>query len=240
MAQAERNATATAVAAATSTVQNAAIATANAATTATAVTRLTAIARNEDLLRDDFSSNRNNWTEAEFSDEYSDGARQIVGGKYRWWVRSKGDTNHWESVPGFFEKDLFVSIKTKIVDLSASSGTAGVDLYLRVNEESSRYSISFFNDGTCQLWVFRNNKWTRLFTFPVTNAFQLALGVENVFAVYMQGSSFTVYANGQNLGTADDVTLDQAGQVGLGLFLQKANESITVEFDDLVIKRVGP
>jgi predicted Ser/Thr protein kinase len=106
IALAERNTTATAIAAATSTAQTAPTATANAASTATAITQLTAIARNDDLLRDDFNSNRNNWTEAEFSDEYSDGARQIVGGKYRWWVRSKGDTNHWESVPGFFEKDL--------------------------------------------------------------------------------------------------------------------------------------
>ncbi len=126
-----------------------------------------------------------------------------------------------------------------MIDLTGPSGNAGVEFVLRWNKESDDYyTLTFWNDGNCTFNVFHNNDWKSLATFNDTHTFEVAPGIKNVFAVYMQGSSFTVYANGQNLGTINDATLDQAGLVGLG-FGTDANKSITVEFDDLVVKKVG-
>ena len=58
----------------------------------------------------------------------------------------------------------------------------------------------------------------------------------NSFDLLVEGSQFTLYANDRELATVEDSTLSEAGKVGFAVGLDEAGQTVTVDFDDLVIK----
>lgn len=210
-------------------------------TAPTATSQVTSIAEGENLVEDDFSSNRNNWWEGQvLYEEIGEITGQLVEGKYHLSLKAKGAYFDRLILPDFSEKDFYISIKAKVVELTGPSGYASVGLILRHNEaKDEHYVVEFWNNGDCTLQVLHNGEWVHLALFTDANTFELVPGVENTFAVSVKDSSFTIYANGQYLGTANDVTLDQGGEVGLSLNLQEANQLIRIELDDLIIKKLN-
>jgi hypothetical protein len=53
-----------------------------------------------------------------------------------------------------------------------------------------------------------------------------------------KGSELTIYADGRLLTTLIDTSLPGPGKFSLGLNLYQADETLTVDFDNLVVKEL--
>lgn len=224
---------------ATATARHEAIAATRVAPTATAAARLAFIDSAPILFQDDFDANASKWPEGQFSDDGSEINRQITDGKYRMSLKTPGDYFIQEYLPDFSTKDFYAETTVAVVEDTASPGEIAVGFVFRRNESKDRYAVLFFSDNTSGFYVNQKGEWTTLQKFPTNAAFRLKPGSTNTFGVYAAGSSFTFYANGQELATVKDITLSEAGSVGIGIELDEANQSLTVDFDKFVIKDIS-
>jgi hypothetical protein len=219
-----------------------ATATARAASTATEVAHATAeanaIAEAVILFQDDFSTNSQGWWTGKYEDTPGLSEFEIVGGKYRQILKSKDDYSFVTiRVPGFSSKDFWLQVEATLVETSAQAGNAGVIIRFRRNQiQTQYYQVTFTNYGTFQVGLWQNEKWTTLQDWIPSQMINLEPGVPNTFAILIKGSIFTFYANGQKLTTVTDIALGEAGEIDLGIDLNEADQTLTVDFDNLVIK----
>jgi hypothetical protein len=200
------------------------------------VSRATALASAVVVFEDDFSSSANGWWQGESSDEYGDYIDRIINDKFRKSVVSKQPAWNWSWVPNFSARDFWLSIEVTIIEVSAQPGDAQVAITFRENEDDEYYDVEFANDGTYSVWLDKDGEWSRLQKWMPSDVVRLEPGVTNTFDLVVVGSSFTLYANGQELNTVIDSALGEAGQISLAIGLEKAGQTLTVEFDNLVIK----
>lgn len=229
--------TATAVVMATATAQ--AKPTATAAAKATAIAQSVANARI--LFQDDFSSNTNNWQVGNFSDDFTDEEIQIIEGKYRRSILSKESVINRRPVPNFSIKDFWLSVEATILETSAPVGEAQVSLVFRDNAKGDYYVVGFRNNGTYRVSRRQSSgdPWESIFPdqgFAKSEAINLEVGTPNIFALLVKNSSFTIFANGQMLTKVSDPQLWEAGRIALATGLDKAGQTLTVDFDNLMIK----
>jgi hypothetical protein len=223
---------------ATATAHVEAIATAQMAATATAVARATTVAGAPVVFEDSFDSNANGWEVGEDVDEYADEFTQIVDGKYVRSLTSKRGVIWWEHVPYSPMQNFYLSVEATLVETSAEEGEANVSLTFRENDEDDHYRVRFGNDGYSKVYLRQDGEWQTIRDWRFSNAIQLEPGVTNTFALLVQGAEFTFYANGVELGSVSDTTLGEAGDIGLAIGVHKAEQTLTVEFDNLVIKEI--
>jgi len=191
----------------------------------------------EILFQDTFSSNTHHWKEGESSDKWGDYVKQVTNGKYRISVRSKQDVLGKWSVPEFFVQDFLFSVEATIIETSANTGDAKIGiLFRRRNTGKTYYEVRFYNDNSYQIRLRQDGEKTTLHNRAYSDAINLATGVTNSFGVLVKGANFTVYANGQELATVSDTTLGEPGRINLGVGLIEADQTVMVEFDNLVIK----
>ncbi|MCQ3974077.1 MAG: hypothetical protein DPW09_11575 [Anaerolineae bacterium] len=224
---------------ATATARAEAIAAGQAAPTATAAARLAVIEAAPIVFQDDFASNANNWPEGPLTDDGSEITRQITNGAYRISIKTPDDYFNEEFLPGFSAKDFYLETTATVVEDPSTPGKAEVDLILRRAGNGNRYAVSFYSNSTYGFYVNQNGEWKTLQKFPASNAFRLKPGSTNTFGVYASGSSFILYANGQELATVKDIALSEVGEVGLAIGQSEANQSITVDFDNFIIKNIS-
>lgn len=212
------------------------------APTITAVARATALAdavANTDLLfQDNFSSNTNNWFVGKNDDIYAITETQFVKDSYRRIMTSKRDVISSKWVPNFSTKNFWLQIKTTLVETSGQSGDANISIIFRKNAEGDYYRVAFANNATYKISRRdgAKNDWKIIQDSTYDEAINLAPGFTNTFVILAKDSSFTVYANGHELTSVKDITLSETGEVGLGIGLAKANQTLTVDFDNLIIK----
>jgi hypothetical protein len=215
------------------------------AVTAEAMPTTTPIARatpmvSDVLLYDDFGSNANGWWVGESSKENSDKTAEIADGKYRYSVTSKKGTFRWNSLPNFTVKDFLLSVDVTLLEASGGQpgGTAG-GFNFRVNENEDYYRLAIYDDNHFKVSLNQGGEWqTPLYPKTANSAINLSPGVVNNIVILAKGSTFTFYANGQELVTVTDTTLSEPGKIGLGVELDEGGQTATVEFDNLVIKAV--
>jgi hypothetical protein len=210
---------------------------AEAGATATAEARVTATAKagaEGILFQDDFSSNANDWWVGEYSDEFGDQTTQVIDGKYRRLFISKRGALDRNNIPGFFAKDFLLSVDATIVE---ASGRSKVGITFRENDKGDYYVAEFDTDGGYKVSLSHNDEWKTIRDWESSDAISLEQGITNSFAVLVKGSTFTLYANGQELVTVNDTTLSEKGEVGLAISLS-ADQTLTVDFDNLVIREV--
>lgn len=232
---------------ATATAGAIAAATARVAPTATEIARATAeadgIAKADILFQDDFSTNSHGWWTKEFEDEFGFSEVQIGDGKYRQILKSKKGTFFAYAVPDFLSENFWLQVEVKLIETSTTAGNAEVTIIFRKNQKENYvngdfYGVSFHNNGTYQVTLRQNGEWQAplIQDDTVSTTINLQPGVTNTFAILVKGSIFTIYANGQKLTTVTDITLKEAGEVSLGIGLNEADQTLTVDFDNLIIK----
>ncbi|MCK6628882.1 MAG: hypothetical protein L6R45_27345 [Anaerolineae bacterium] len=227
-----------------SEIETAVTATANAMTlarlapTATAIAQATAIANATILFEEDFSSNVQGW-DAEFhDDEYSISEAQIDGGKLRWRVESKQAVTKHVTVPTKPAKDFYLQFEATIVEIASQGDDIGIGLQFRRND-GNYYHLLFKEEGMYRLDARKDGQWIK--PRPQADTFSkfinLKPGETNTFALLAKDSKFTIYANGQELiTTKPDITLTETGEIALAVSLFEADQTLIVEFDNLVIK----
>jgi serine/threonine-protein kinase len=206
--------------------------------TSMAVARATAFASAVVVFEDDFSSSANGWWQGESSDEYGDYIDRIIDDRFRKSVVSKQPAWNWSWIPNFSAGDFWLSVEVTIIEVSGKPGDAQIAITFRENENDEYYDVEFANDGTYSVWLDKDGEWSRLQEWMPSDAVKLEPGVTNTFDLLVMGSSFTLYANGQELNTVNDIALGDAGQISLAIGLEKAGQTLTVEFDNLVIKEL--
>ncbi len=188
------------------------------------------------LFQDDFGSNANAWPVGEKSDDYSSDVAQIADGKYRRSTTSKRDVLWQEAVPGVSPQDFWLGVEATLVETSAGGGDANVSLVFRKDQEGNYYRVRFDNNGRYIFTLHYKGEWLVLQDWKPSPDIRLEPGVVNTLAVQAKGSQLSAYANGRELTTLTDTTLSGPGKVGLGIGLDQAGQTLTVDFDNLIIK----
>lgn len=224
---------------ATTTAAAIAAATARSAPAATEVARATAIAQAAVLFQDDFSTNINGWWTGEDNDHYGLHEAQLINGKYRRLFEPQGTPSFsMFEVPGFHSTDFWLQVEVTLVETSAPAGQARVGITFRQSQNRMySYQVTFSNNQTYQVDLWQNGQWKSPSIQAATSspAINLNPGVTNTLAVLVKGSIFAIYANGQKLSEETDITLQESGQIKLGIAVP-VNQTLTVDFDNLVIK----
>lgn len=208
------------------------------AVTATAAAQATAVAEAVVSYEDDFSSNLNGWEVGKTTDEYAEQVDQVVDGVYRRSITSLQDVVSYRDVPRYTAQDFVLSIDAALVETSAQPGDASVEITFREDRSGNYYSLEFANDSTYRLAKYQNDEWQSLYNWTPSPTTLLAPGVANTFTLVVKGSEMTVYADDRLLTTLTDTSLPGPGKFRLGLNLYEADETLTVDFDNLVIKEI--
>lgn len=238
-------ATATAKAGATAAAETVVVATATAKVEATATaTTYTPSATAVDtataqgiVFQDDFSSNTKGWPVGEYSDDYNKGIVQIINGKYQRSLTSKQPSLGRTWIPYFSAKNFLLKVEATIVETSYA-GDYRVAVTFRENNNNDFYAVLFASSKSYTVYLWQDNKLTTLKDWTFSPAVKVGPGVPNIFEILVEDSSFTLYANDQKLTTVTDSTLSAAGKIGLGLDLPEAEQTVTIDFDNLIIRKV--
>jgi hypothetical protein len=209
------------------------------APTATAIAQTTAIAAAPIIFEEDFSSNVQGWDVEFQDDEYSISEAQIDGGKFRWRVESKQPVTKHVTIPTKPAKDFYLQFEATIVEIANQGGAVGVGLQFR-RDGGNYYHLLFKEEGMYRLDARKDGQWIKPRPQADTSSefINLKPGETNTFALLARDSKFTIYANGQELiTTKPDIALTEAGEIALAVSLFEADQTIIVEFDNLVIKQ---
>ncbi len=195
------------------------------------------------LFEDTFDSNANDWDTGTFSDPSGEVSLQIIDGKYRQTLTSKQEYFFAiSSVPNFSGKDFLFSNEVTILDTTATVGDLVLEFTLReVNGvNGKRVAFLFYNDGTydVEVWPSADYKSLKHVLSGDMGTAKLEKGIANTFAIQAKDSAFTMYINADEIGSFTDTTINEAGSMSLWLGLYKQDQSVTVEFDNLLIKNI--
>jgi len=146
------------------------------------------------------------------------------------------------SIPNFSAKDFLFSVDATLLDTSATSGDLELGFTLREANgvDGKRYEFLFYNDNTfaINLWPSADPLSIKSLLTGNLGTARLEKGATNTFAIQAKGSTFTFYINGNKIDSFTDTTITEAGSISLWLGLLKADQSVTMEFDNLTIQAV--
>ena len=196
------------------------------------------------LYQDDFSSNRNGWTTGKQSSDYGETNRDVVDGQYILTMMGKQDYHFAiNSIPNFSGKDFIISMDVTILETAVTPGDLSFEISLReVNGVNGKhYSFSLFNDGSSSGEVWPTKEYTSIIEFwhrEPNNAINFDQGKTNTISIEANGTTLSLYVNGQMINTVTDTTINDAGEISFNIGLNKPNQSLTIAFDNLIIKSI--
>lgn len=219
-------------------------ATAQARVTAAAIRRATAQAQATattqailsatTILTEDFTTNDRGWWTGQESSDFSDREAQIVDGKYRISMTSKRDVFWPVRIPQVTAANFWLGLEATIMDNPPDN--AGFSIVFRANQNGDFYRVRFDNNNQYLVQLRVNEEWQTISGSLSEGNIQLAEGIANTFGLLVQGTELSLYANGQQLTTLTDSTLSGSSGISLGLNLSEADQTLTVDFDNIVIK----
>jgi serine/threonine protein kinase len=188
----------------------------------------------EELFRDNFESNQNNWTIGEENDEYGQYTADIVDGRYRMSQKADKGVFVWERLPdGNFDDFVLV---VDAIPVEANTDSFGYGLTFRNNSDlGSLYTFEIDNDGY-SVSVLSAGEWKTLVDFTETSA--INVGGPNQLMVKAVGPSLAFFINGEEATSIEDDAL-QAGSIGMAIELYEAGDSVTVDFDNLIVYAIS-
>lgn len=187
------------------------------------------------LFEDDFRSVKRTWRLGDFSNESVESSFQIVDDAYRMKATYKtGQLTEWTRIPDFSAKDFGLGLNAKI--LSASSNDAfSIAVAFRWKDGDNFYLVRFAQDGSFNIMVRKKGNWSAVAGRTPNTKINLQKGVENRFDIFVQGTRITLFVGGQSIFAVEDTALTEAGSILIGVDSSQPNQTIEVEFDDIVI-----
>ena len=194
----------------------------------------------ETLIQESFDSNINDWSVGISDDpEYGFSRREIINGVYRFEVTSKkGDVTLHSIVPRSMNRDFILAFAANVKEIKSYSGYGydeipAIQVVFRMKDESQceiylsvhRYRIDLKENGISKIII----DWTE------SQAINLNKDIPNTFTISTKGSNTTLSANGQNIITFNNESPDNISPIKIGVTFPGADQSITVEFDNVVV-----
>jgi hypothetical protein len=196
------------------------------------------------LYQDDFSSNGNDWAIGKLSSEYGEIDREIVDGQYVLTMMGKQEYYFSiNSIPNFSGKDFVITMDVTVLESAVRPGDMSFELSLREVDgvNGKHYSFSLFNDGSSSGAVWPSGDYTKVVDFwnrEPNEVIQFDKGKTNTISIEANGTTFTLYVNGQMIKTVTDKTIEEAGDISIDLGLDKPNQSLTIALDNLTITSI--
>jgi hypothetical protein len=196
------------------------------------------------LFQDDFSSNDTGWDVGVESDEYGELNSAITDGQYV--MTLNGKQNYFfviTSIPDFSAKDFVMSMDVTVLESAVASGNMSLEFSVREADgvNGKHYSFRLFNDGTSSGEVWPTDKYQDIVEFwsrEANSAITFNKGVTNTISFEANGTTFTLYVNGQKINEVTDPTINEAGDISFNLSLDRSNEAMTIAFDNLIITTI--
>ncbi|MEM7345309.1 MAG: protein kinase [Chloroflexota bacterium] len=190
------------------------------------------------LFEDDFSSNAKEWGVGELSNDKLDRVWDVSNGQLKLSMASNSDTWSALRIPNFSAKDFLLNFDAEILEQSGefSSGDPAVRITFRSTDDSF-YRV-FFDNNAYRVDVVNGDDERRLVDWTRDSAIRLEEGVVNTFAILVKDSKISLFANGQEIVSFNDETVDGSGIIALGATLFEAGQSATIIFDNLVVTEV--
>ncbi len=206
--------------------------------TATATMQAVATAQANIILTDPLNQNAHNWPIATSGPQtfaFKDGAYHIRNNDTHAAIALLPD----EILNGGFVYTLDVD------EISGNDGSIdnqfGMVLRYTTHQRNGRTAATFYcfdvasmAGGQYQFWKYDDsygpsvNPWTSLWSHPFGHEYHFGHGVnnKNTFKVVVQGSKFTFFVNGKQVGSATDSTLT-SGQIGMLVNLKGTEVAFT-------------
>ena len=188
----------------------------------------------EELFRDNFDSNQNNWTVGEENDEYGQYSAGIVDGRYRISQAADKDVFAWEYLPDGNFDDFVLVVDASPVE--ANTDSFGYGLTFRNSPDNDNLYTFEIDDDGYSVSMLSAGEWTTLVDFTEMSA--INVGGANQLMVKAVGPSLTFFINGEKAASIEDDTL-QAGSIGMAIELYEAGDNATVDFDNLTVYAVS-
>jgi len=189
------------------------------------------------VFQDDFTTNANQWWTGESSASLADWTFNLADGRYRMQVEAKDNVllRTLSPLPANL-RDFWLSADVTLVETSGV-GPGDISACFSFREtDGDYYRVAFNNENQYWIDMWQGGDWTTIKPRTDNLAVNLDPGASNNFAMLVQGSEITLYANGQTLGTATDTTLSGLGKIELGVGFDEAGQTATVDFDNLIIR----
>ena len=194
----------------------------------------------EILIQESFDSNINDWPVGPIDDPaYGFGFREITNGIYRFEATSsKGDVVLHSIVPNSLNRDFILTFDTNVKELKSDSGYGydeipAIQVVFRMKDESQceiylsvhRYRVDLKQNGKSKTII----DWTE------SQFINLNKDIPNTFTISTKGSDTTLSAKGQNIITFNNESPGNVSPIKIGITFPAAGQSITVEFDNIVL-----
>ena len=179
---------------------------------------------------DSFNSNRNDWTEGFFEDEYGT-IDYKIDGVYTWDVVAKQGVNQksWASSAPLVD-DFLAS-----ADMLHISGAenASYGLLFRVVDTDNLYYFSISDVGYYYVGLLESGVWTTLIDWTETTFINVKSS--NTLKVTATGDEFVFFINSAEVERLQDST-HPSGTAGLAIELYDSGDVSTFEFDNFIIE----
>lgn len=148
-------------------------------------------------INDEFKENKNKWDIGPFLSDYVTLDRSIEGGKYVLDFQSEVEWVYWSFPFTDIVKDFVASVEIKHVE--GNSGEA-FGLILRAGY-SDYYLFEINEKGRVSFYIYTDDKYTTLMDRTIST---IKIGEANEITAHAEGSHFTFYVNGKQVGEIDD------------------------------------
>jgi hypothetical protein len=185
------------------------------------------------IFEEDFSANDKGWTEGVFSDNHADMKNEFINGRLRRTVTSKGDMIERTWLPNVTLQDFKLTFDAIVVD-APEDGVICIGVR-RSPDNDNFYHIYFGVNGIYGVNLVKDGDSTTIYEAKLPNDITIKEGDQNSITIEIQGSLIAISVNDKILTTIDNSGLTQPGKIGLGIGLDNANETMIVEFDNLVV-----
>jgi hypothetical protein len=181
------------------------------------------------VIKEEFNSNRNDWTEGTLSDEYGT-ATYTINGSYLWEITADKPVNQ----KSWALKAPNLSDFTINVDATHESGAenASYGILFRVVDTDNLYYFSISDVGYYYVGLLQDGNWTTLIDWKETAL--INVNGLNQLKVVGNGDEFIFYINNQEVDNLTDSTFDN-GTGGLAIELYDPGDISTFEFDNFTL-----
>jgi hypothetical protein len=184
--------------------------------------------------QDSFDNNYGFWEYGAQSSPRMDGNFQILEGKYRLEVLTKGNGfSHIDirNTDPLTDEIFYIAIDAK--QPKGVKGNCGLVFHINKSNEGFKNFYTFAVEDGRFVFEKNTNKWERIIDWTPSSA--IKLGESNRLAVVVIKSHFVLFINDQFVGEADDNQFTK-GAVGLSIALLKDGDKGIFEFDNFEIR----
>lgn len=183
----------------------------------------------EVIFEEDFTSNRRGWHTGEEEDQYGFSNASFVDGRYRLSHEAKQDVVWWVTLDDQEFDDFVLLIEATPVEYNAPFAYGVV---FRRTFEEDFYLFQVDSDGYFAIYLFEDGGWNTLVDY--TELAAINREGSNQLAIEAIGPMMTFFINGEEATSIEDDTLT-AGSIGVSLELYQAENTATVDFDNLTV-----